>query len=62
MTKPDLMTSAQAAEALGVSRPTLNRRVRSGAVPAAFRLTGKRGAWLFDPEVITRLQGEGVKK
>lgn len=52
----DLLTSGEAAERLGVSRMTLNRRVRAGLIPAATRLPGRTGAWLFDPDTITALK------
>lgn len=54
----ELLTSAEAADRLGISRMTVNRRVRSGDIPAAGRLPGRTGAWLFDPAVIDNLKAQ----
>ncbi len=43
----DLVTATDAAEMLGVSKPTLNRMALEGALPAAHKLPGLRGARLF---------------
>ncbi|MGP5928886.1 helix-turn-helix transcriptional regulator [Corynebacterium glyciniphilum] len=58
----ELITSAEAARRMGLSRMTVNRRVRSGDIPAAGRLPGRTGAWLFDPDVIDQLAREGVNQ
>lgn len=48
MTSP-LMTTAEAAEQLGIKPWTLTRLARSGAISCTQRLDGVRGARLFSP-------------
>lgn len=52
MNSSTLVTSNEACERLGISRPTLSRWVTSGRLKPAQKLPGVRGAYLFDPEVI----------
>lgn len=61
MASSELMASAEAARALNMPRTTFNRRVLQGLIPAAHRLPGKTGAWLFDPAVIADLAKEGTE-
>ena len=48
------MTTAQAAEALGITRRAVVARVERGALVPALRLPGRTGAYLFDAEQIER--------
>lgn len=43
----DLLTTAQVAEILGTSVPTVNRLALKGKLPAAHKLPGPTGAYLF---------------
>ena len=45
----DLLTTAEAAERLGTTVPTLNRWAAEGKIPTARKLPGLRGARLFLP-------------
>jgi excisionase family DNA binding protein len=47
-----LLTTRQAAERLGVDRGTVSRAAAAGRLPAAGKLPGRTGAYLFDVEVI----------
>lgn len=51
-----LITSAQARARLDMPRSTFHRRVSQGCIPVAYQLPGRRGACLFDPEVIDSLK------
>lgn len=46
---PDLLTTAQLADLMGVDRSVIIRRVTSGALVPALTLPGRTGAHLFDP-------------
>jgi hypothetical protein len=48
--QPTLITTAEAAERLKVSIPTVNRWVRDGRLQPVQKLPGIRGANLFDPQ------------
>jgi excisionase family DNA binding protein len=48
---PDLLTTPQVAEMLGVATPTIHRAVRLGQLKPAYRLPG---AWLFRPDEVER--------
>ena len=61
MVTNDLIGSAEAAQILGVSTTTFNRRVLTGAVPAVRKLPGAKGAWVFDRAEIERLAAEEVR-
>ena len=52
----DLLTSAEAAERLGIDRGTLTRWVQSGRIARAAKLPGKRGPALFDPAEVDRVR------
>lgn len=43
-----LIGSAEAAQLLGMSSTTFNRRVLAGYIPAVQKLPGSKGAWVFD--------------
>ena len=50
------ITSREVAKMLGVSIMTVNRRARSGKIPAIrANLDGKRVQYLFDESIITAL-------
>lgn len=51
---PNLLTSVQVAEILGIDRSTLSRRVAFGHLAPVMQLPGKRGAMLFDPKTVER--------
>ena len=57
MSEPELLTSFEVANRLGVSRMTVLRWVDSGYLQAVTRLPGKTGAWLFSAEEIEHLSG-----
>lgn len=57
-TTANLIGSAEACERLGIDRSTLTRWVQSGRIAAAGKLPGPRGAYLFDPSEVDRLQSE----
>lgn len=54
----DLIRSSEAAEILGVSRATFNRRVLAGDIVAALTLPGATSPRLFDRTTITQLAKE----
>ena len=54
----DLMSTAEAADRLGISVATLNRWANSGKVPVAVQAPGKTGTRLYDADVIDRLAAE----
>lgn len=58
MSRPRLLTTAEAAEAAGVSVRTVARYVERGLLAPAVRLPGLRGALLFDPRDVERLARE----
>lgn len=62
MSNLELLTSAEARDRLGMSRTAFSRRVLAGEIPAAGRLPGRTGAWLFSPDVIDQLAREGVNQ
>ena len=45
---PDLIPTAEAAEALGVHVATISRMVTRGDLAPAVKVPGKRGAYLFN--------------
>lgn len=49
---PNLLSTAQAAELLGVSVYTVNRWAREGRITPSVQLSGPTGARLYDPEHI----------
>lgn len=54
--QPTLITTAEVAERLQVSIPTVNRWVRDGRLRPVQKLPGIRGANLFDPTNIDALK------
>jgi len=52
----NLMTTAQVAEALLVSRWTVTRWVESGRLAPVHRMPGRNGAMLFDALEVDRLR------
>lgn len=57
-TPPQLLTSAEACEQLGIDRSTLSRWVALDRITPAQKLPGLRGAFLFDPAEIERVKAE----
>jgi len=55
-TRP-LITTAEAAELLGVHVGTVSRMVASGRLTPSFKVPGKTGAFLFDPTDVEALAG-----
>ena len=51
-----LITTAEVAQRLGVSIPTVNRWVRDGRLEPVQKLPGIRGANLFHPDAIAGLK------
>lgn len=58
VTKSDLLSAAEAAAILKVSRATFNRRVAAGRVRVAHAMPGQTGARLFDRIEIEALAEE----
>lgn len=56
------MTSAQVADALGVSLRTLGRLVDAGEISFVMQLPGLRGARLFSRSEVERVLSEGHKQ
>jgi excisionase family DNA binding protein len=50
------LTTRQVADRFGVHPRTVSRWVRSGQLPHAAKLAGRRGAYLFDPATIDDAQ------
>lgn len=55
---PDLRSSGEACEVIGIDRSTLSRWIKDGTARPAMQLPGKTGAYLFTPEEIERLAAE----
>lgn len=55
MTSPDLLTSAEVCERLGIDRSTLSRWVAAETMTPAQKLPGLRGAFLFTPAEVERV-------
>jgi excisionase family DNA binding protein len=51
----DLIGASEAAELLGVSKPTITRRVAAGTLRAFAQLDNGRGAFIFDRNDIEAL-------
>lgn len=54
----ELISSPEVAKRLGCSLATVARLARSGKLPFAHKVPGKRGAYLFDPDVIDQFARE----
>ncbi len=52
----NLITSAEAAEALDVTVATVNRWALAGTLPPAHKLPGGTGAYLFDPAEVETIR------
>ena len=61
----DLLTTAQAAEVLGVSVATVHRMEADGELPVALKVTGLRGPKFFNRDAVEaiaaarKMEGEG---
>ena len=53
----DLLTSAQVAERLKITRTEVNRRAADGRLPAR-KLPGRTGSYIFDQADIERIEAE----
>lgn len=62
MSNVDLLTTRDVAAALKVSTREVARRVKTGALEPAVQLPGIRGAYLFDPSVVSEVEGEFGKR
>lgn len=58
MTNVGLLTAAEVARRLGMSRRHVTRLANDGSLPTVMKLDGVRGAYLFDPDVVDRFIGE----
>ena len=56
----NLLSTAVAAERVGVSVRTLNRMAEAGKIAAAWKGEGKRGGYLYDPAEVERVAAEQV--
>ena len=54
----DLLMTAQAAEIVGKSVPTINRWAAEGVLPPAQKLPGRTGAYLFERSEVERVRDE----
>lgn len=52
---PDLRSSSEVCETVGIDRSTLSRWIKDGTAVPAMRLPGATGAYLFTPAEATRL-------
>lgn len=51
---PELVTTTQVAERLGLTPITILRAVQAGVIKPAQRLPGTKGVWLFHPDEVER--------
>ncbi len=58
----NLITSAEAAEALDVTVATINRWAAAGTLPPAHKLPGGTGAYLFHPADIEAIRRDRAAK
>lgn len=58
----ELMTSTQAAAALGVSLKTIQRLAHAGTLPVVQKLPGPKGAFLFSRTVVELVAQQGRKR
>lgn len=59
----DLLTTADVADIVGKSIPTVNRWASEGRLPFAHKLPGQRGAYLFrrtDVEALVQRSDDGA--
>ena len=52
MADADRMTTEQVARRLGVTIRTVVRMAADGRLPVAFKVPGRTGTYLFDPQVV----------
>lgn len=52
MSSSQLLTTAEVAEALGLSRQAVIDRAKHGTLPVAHKSPGRNGAYLFDRTVV----------
>jgi predicted DNA-binding transcriptional regulator AlpA len=52
---PDLRSSSEVCEAVGIDRSTLSRWIKDGTATPAMQLPGATGAYLFTPAELGRL-------
>lgn len=58
MTNVDTLTTAEAADQLGVSRRTLVRWITAGRIKPALKMPGIRGPYLLDRQAVEQLVDE----
>ena len=54
----DLLSTAEAAERIGVSVRTLNRMAEDGRITPAAKAPGLRGGYLYEPAEVERVAAE----
>ena len=59
MPKVELLTTAEVAERLGVSVWTVHRWTDAGRITPAVKAPGIRGAYMFEPAEVERVESEG---
>lgn len=58
MSKVTPITTAEVADLAGVSVKTVTRWAASGALPPLHKLSGLRGAYLFDPRAVEKFRAQ----
>ena len=58
--KETLLTTAEVAEVLGISVPTVNRWAANGRLQPAQKLPGLRGHYLFRAQDVDALKGDAA--
>ena len=58
MAQRTVLNTREVAERLGISVPTVTRRARAGDLPVVAKMTGDRGAYVFDADAIETLLAE----
>ena len=61
MAQRTLLNSREVAERLGISVPTVTRRARAGDLPVVAKMTGDRGAYVFDADAVEALLDEKTR-
>ena len=57
-THSDLMTTPEVADLFGCDVRTVHRWTADGRIPAATKLRGKTGAWLYERDVIEQIAAD----